>query len=481
VKLQGVVPPKQDHLTEISLEQVIRLHRYNELWATAILEDTNTVAIRPVPEELEGLLKQFEEIIQEPSELPPSRESDHAISLFPGTTPINTRPYIYSPLQKDEIERQVKEMIKAGVITASVSPFASPVLLVKKKDGQWRFCIDYRRLNAATIKNKFPMPVIDELLDELAGTKYFSKLDLRSGYHQIRMQEQDEYKTAFKTHHGHFQFRVMPFGLTNAPATFQCIMNSIFEGYIRKFVLVFMDDILVYSKSLEEHVQHLKVVFNILLQNKFYAKRSKCQFAATSLEYLGHIISDSGVATDQSKTKAMLAWPTPSNLTDLRGFLGLTGYHRKFVKNYGVLAKPLTDLLQHNRNFVWTDKAAKAFETLKKAMVQAPVLALPDFDKPFVIETDACQDGIGAVLLQQGHPIAYLSGALGVNNQKLAIYEKEFMAIMMAVDKWRAYLQRGPFIIKTDHKSLCCLDDQVLHTELQKKAMTKLIGLQYKF
>lgn len=210
-------------------------------------------------------------------------------------------------------------------------------------------------------------------------------------------------------------------------------------------------------------------------------KLSKCQFAATKLEYLGHIISDNGVATDQTKTEAMLSWPTPSNLTELRGFLGLTSYYRKFVKNYGVLAKPLTDLLQHNKSFIWTDTSSQAFTTLKKAMSNTPVLALPDFNLPFVIETDACQDGIGVVLLQQGHPIAYLSRALGVNNQKLPIYEKEFMAIMMAVDKWRAYLQRGPFIIKTDHKSLCCLDDQVLHTELQKKAMTKLIGLQYKF
>lgn len=211
-------------------------------------------------------------------------------------------------------------------------------------------------------------------------------------------------------------------------------------------------------------MQHLKIVFQILLDNKFYAKLSKCQFAATQLEYLGHIISDQGVATDKSKTEAMLAWPIPSNLTELRGFLGLTGYYRKFVKHYDILAKPLTDLLQHNKNFVWTESAQQAFDLLKKAMSHTPVLVLPDFNLPFVIETDACEDGIGAVLLQQGHPVAYLSRALGVNNKKLSIYEKEFMAIMMAVDKWRAYLQRGPFTIKTDHKSLCCLDDQVLHT-----------------
>jgi hypothetical protein len=242
-----------------------------------------------------------------------------------------------------------------------------------------------------------------------------------------------------------------------------------------------MDDILVYSKSMEEHLQPLKIVFQILLENKFFVKLSKCQFAATQLEYLGHIISDQGVATDKTKTEAMLHWPQPSNVTELRGFLGLTGYYRKFVKHYGVLAKPLTDLLQKNQAFVWTAAAQQAFDNLKQAMSQTPVLILPDCNKPFVIETDACDDGIGAVLLQQGHPVAYLSKALGVNNKKLPIYEKEFMAIMMVVDKWRAYLQRGPFTIRTDHKSLCCLEDQVLHTELQRKAMTKLIGLQYKF
>jgi hypothetical protein len=222
------------------------------------------------------------------------------------------------------------------------------------------------------------------------------------------------------------------------------------------------------------------VVLALLRQHELYAKESKCSFAQDRIEYLGHIISREGVATDSEKTAAMNAWPVPTSATELRGFLGLTGYYRKFVPRYGILAKPLTQLLT-KKGFAWSDTAQHAFEQLKKAMVNTPVLALPDFDRPFAIETDACDTGIGAVLVQDNHPIAYFSKALGVRNQQLSTYEKEFLAVMMAVDKWRAYLQRGPFVIITDHKSLCNLEDQQLDTDLQRKAMSKLVGLQFRF
>jgi hypothetical protein len=255
-------------------------------------------------------------------------------------------------------------------------------------------------------------------------------------------------------------------------------MNSVFAEQIRRFVIVFLDDILVYSRSWPDHLAHLRLVLQILRAHQLFAKLSKCSFAQDSISYLGHIISRNGVATDADKTRAMLSWPTPVSATELRGFLGLTGYYRKFVQGYGILAKPLTNLLTA-KGFQWTEQADQAFKKLKQAMTSTPVLALPDFALPFTVETDACDTGVGAVLSQQGHPIAYLSKALGINNKKLSVYEKEFLAVMMAVDRWRPYLQRGPFTILTDHKSLANLQDQQLTTELQRKAMAKMVGLQF--
>jgi hypothetical protein len=478
IKIQGI-KPSANRVEPVQAEQLWKACKGNDIWAFAIVEQTHHPDNSEVPEPIQQLVQQYGDLFTDPKALPPSRIYDHAIPLLPNTAPVNCRPYRYSPQHKTEIEKQVKELLEAGLICHSSSPFASPVLLVQKKDGAWRFCVDYRRLNAITVKNKFPMPIIEEILDELAGTKYFTKLDMKSGYHQVRMKIEDEYKTAFKTHHGHYQFKVMPFGLTNAPSTFQCLMNELLQPFMRKFVMVFLDDILIYSPSLETHEEHLQQVLEVMRTNKLFLKLSKCSFAQQSLEYLGHIISVNGVATDPNKTTAMLKWPQPTNITELRGFLGLTGYYRKFVRNYGTMAKPLTQLLK-KKAFQWDDSATKAFQALKSAMITTPVLALPNFKETFTIETDACLDGIGAVLMQKGQPVAFLSKALGEKHKHLSIYDKEFLALIMAVDKWRQYIQHQEFIIKTDHKSLAYLNEQNLHSEMQRKAMSRLMGLKFK-
>ena len=369
VTLQGNTTPV---IEQSQFHQFKRVHSTQAILALYTLQMQPHIApvllpshlITSLAPDLAFLLQTYQDVFQTPQGLHPPRDQDHAITLLPHIAPIKVRPYRYPHSQKDEIEKLVAAMLAEGVIQPSTSPFSSPVLLVKKKDGTWRFCNDYRALNAATIKDSFPIPTVDELLEELRGAKFFSKLDLCSGYHQIRVQEADCFKIAFKTHQGLYEWRVMPFGLTNALATFQSLMNSIFAPVLRKFALVFFDDILIYSSDWLSHLQHLQHVLFILRQHTLFAKFSKCAFGQTHIEYLGYIVSQERVRMDDKKVQAVLQWLVPSSLCQLRAFLGLASYYRKFIRHFAVVAAPLTDLLKKDA-FLWSDRSTEAFHLLK--------------------------------------------------------------------------------------------------------------------
>lgn len=467
-------PISQAHVAELTKE-VCKGHA---CFALSFQQENDTTLVSPIPEEMRFLLHQFEEVFAVPTQFPPARDIEHRITLKEGVDPVNVRPYRYAHFQKEEIEKQVEEMLKSGLIRPSSSPFSSPVLLVKKKDGSWRFCTDYRALNAATVKDRFPIPTVDDMLDELHGATFFTKLDLTARYHQVRVYPQDIPKTAFRTHNGHYEYLVMPFGLCNAPSTFQALMNSVFRSHLRKFVLVFFDDILVYSSSWEDHLEHVQTVLQILRTHQLFVKLKKCEFGKKELEYLGHIISGDGIKVDQEKIAAMLHWPVPTTITELRGFLGLTGYYRKFVKDYGLIAKPLTALLKKGK-FEWNQMAEEAFTKLKTAMTSTPTLAMPDFNTQFVIQTDASGDGIGAILTQNGRSLAFMSRSLGVAKRSWSTYAREMLAIVIAIRTWRPYLLGRKFIIQTDQRSLRFLLEHRILTPEQQKWMGKLVGYDY--
>ncbi|KAG8492547.1 hypothetical protein CXB51_009994 [Gossypium anomalum] len=317
-----------------------------------------------------------------------------------------------APAELRELKTQLQELLDKGFIRPSMSPWGAPVLFVKKKDGSLRLCIDYRQLNKVTVKNKYPLPRIDNLFDQLKGAAVFSKIDLRSGYYQLKVKECDVPKTAFRTWYGHYEFLVMPFGLTNAPAAFMDLMNQIFQSYLDRFVVVFIDDILIYSKTESEHAQHLRVVLQILREKQLYAKFSKCEFWLHKVGFLGHIVSVDGIRVDPSKVSAVINWKTPKNVTEVRSFLGLAGYYRQFVKDFSLIASPITRLLQKNVEFVWSDDCQRSFDQLKKMLTEAPVLTQPESGMPYVVYSDASLNGLGCVLMQSGKVVAYASRQL---------------------------------------------------------------------
>ena len=313
-----------------------------------IMDSKSIVEVGTIP-----IVKEFPEVfLDDVKSLPPEREVEFSIELIPGAGPISKAPYRMAPTELAEVKEQVEDLLQKGFIRPSASPWGAPVLLVKKKDGKYRLCVDYRELNKLTIKNKYPLPRIDDLLDQLGDAKVFSKIDLRSGYHQILIKPEDVPKTAFRTRYGHYEYLVVPFGLTNAPAVFMDYMNRIFWPYLDKFVVVFIDDILIYSKTIEEHEEHLRVVLGILKEKQLFAKLSKCEFWLDEVKFLGHVIGQNGVAVDPSKVEAVLNWERPTTVTEIRSFLGLAGYYRRFIEGFSEIAMPLSKLTRKDVPFI---------------------------------------------------------------------------------------------------------------------------------
>ncbi|GKD41521.1 putative nucleotidyltransferase, ribonuclease H, partial [Tanacetum coccineum] len=377
-----------------------------------------------------SVVREFEDVfLEDLSGLPPQRQVEFRIDLVPGVTPIVKSPYRLAPLEMQELSGQLQELQDKGFIRPSHSPWGAPVLFVKKKDGSLR-------------------------------SRYFSKIDLRSGYHQLRVHEDDIPKTAFRTRYGHFEFTIMPFGVTNAPAVFMDLMNRVCKLYLNKFVIVFIDDILIYSKTKEDHEVLLGLVLELLRKEKLYAKFSKCEFWLQEVHFLGHVVNQNGIHVDPSKIEAVKNWKTPTTPFEIRSFLGLAGYYRWFIANFSKIAKPLTSLTQKNQRYVWGVEQEEAFQTLKNNLCDAPILTLPDGVEDFVVYCDASNQGLGCVLMQRGKMITYASRQLETHEKNYTTHDLELGAVVFALKIWRHYLYSTKSVIYTDHKSLQHIFDQ---------------------
>jgi hypothetical protein len=407
-----------------------------------VLEDIKVVNEYPdvFPDDLPGM--------------PPDRDIEFSIELLPGTAPISKRPYRMDVKDLAELKKQIEELLSKEFIRPSSSPWGTPTVFVDKKDGSRRMCVDYRSLNKVTIKNKYPLPRIEDLFDQMRRAKVFSKIDLRSGYHQLKIRMEDIPKTAFTSRYGLYEFTVMSFGLTNAPAYFMYLMNKVFMEYLDKFVVVFIDDILVFSRNVEEHEEHLRLVLQKLREHQLYAKFSKCDFWLKEVSFLGYIITDGGIDVDPSKVQDVLNWNQPKNVPEIRSFLGLAGYYRRFIEGFSKIVKLLTSLLEKGKEFKWDDKCQACFEELKKKLTTAPVLIMPDTHKGFDVYCDASQQGLGCVLMQEGRVVAYASRQLRKHEQNYPTHDLELAAIVHALKIWRHYMIGIKCQIFTDNKSL---------------------------
>jgi hypothetical protein len=476
---------KKMNLSVINAGQMKRLVNASKNFVLLMIKPKNDVeneAFQGCDSKLKSSLfevvNQYDDMFKEPKGLPPKRGIQHEIQLQQDCPLPNIGMYRMSVMENTEIKKQIQELLDKGVIVPSSSPCGSPIVLVPKKDGTWRMCVDFRALNKITIKNRYPLPRIDDLLDQLKDAKYFTKLDLRSGYHQIRIAEGDTWKTTFKTKQGLFEWMVMPFGLCNAPATFMRVMNDVLRPFLDDFVIVYLDDILIFSKSREEHIEHVKKILDVLRKEQLFLKLSKCEFGKTSLIYLGHIVGGGELKIDPSKVKVILEWSRPSNVTEVRSFLGAAQYWRKFIANFSSIAAPLHALTSVKQGFQWGGKQQQAFDTLKEKISSAPVLALPNLRQPFEIQTDASHYAMGAVLLQYGKPICFHSETFNGVVINYPTYDKELYALVQSVKKWKHYLLGKETIIHTDHQPLQYLQSQ---SKLQQARHFRWMGFLQQF
>lgn len=381
-------------------------------------------------------------------------------------TPVHSKLYRFPEAHKEEVNKQIQKMLDQGIIRPSSSPYCSPLWVVPKKSdasGQkkWRIVIDYRKLNQITVGDAYPLPQIEFILDQLGHSTYFTTLDLASGFHQIEMKPDDIEKTAFSCGFNHFEYLRMPFGLRNSPSTFQRLMNTVLTGLQGLECFVYLDDIVIYASSIEEHSKKLNSIFSRLRENTLLLQPDKCEFMRREVAYLGHIISDKGVMPNPEKVKAVSDYPVPTNIKQIKQFLGLVGYYRRFIKDFSFIAKPMTSLLKKDVPFVWTDDHQKSFQKFKDILISEPILQYPNFNETFVLTTDASNVAISGILSQgeigKDLPVAYASRTLNKAEINYSTTEKELLAIVWSVNHYRPYLFGRKFIIVTDHRPLTWL------------------------
>jgi hypothetical protein len=410
-----------------------------------------------LPDEIQELLRDFADIIVDelPHSLPSMRSVIPHIDLIPGASLPNKAAYRLTPQENEEVKRQIQDLMDKGLVRQSLSPCVVLTVLSPNKEGGWRMCTDSRAINKITIRYRFPLPRMDDLMDCLSGANYFSKIDLKSGYHQIRMREGDEWKIAFKTNEGLYEWLVMPFGLTNAPSTFMRLMNEVLKEFIGKFVIVYLDDILIYSKSEAEHLKHLAIVMRKLQHEKLLINMKKSSFVKIELIYLGFVISANDLRMDPEKVEVIKNWPSPRNVFEVRSFHGLASFYQKFIRNFSGISVAMMDTVKkQHKTFHWIAEAEKIFNLLKRKITKQPVLVLPDFMKTFQVKCDASGYAIGAVLSQEDRLVTYLSKKLDETNMKYSMYDKEFYAIIQALKKWRHYLIPKEFVLYNDNHAL---------------------------